>query len=338
MAQNETLTAFNSLISLCLQGRCKEGLSVAHKINVAQLPLKKRRVVEAFIERFSSNIHVQKKSENSIQKLISIYEEYWHQVLLDSTKSAQSEKRLLRNILSWLKKVRGIKMKTSSAEKIVTRLKKEIEAMGYFCITGTVSPFQELEIWRKQRPITYSVRLPETNEKVKTILMSEFLTKGWLAYSTMGLQFPGGWAKKEGLYCNTHAYNLKSEKFRVSYLGHEAQHYSDYKRFPQLGQADLEYRAKLTEFALAKKTSKKMYQVFASRADYNKKSPHAFSYFCVVRDLAKAMKGHENFNLLAENPSAIKTKEINRAAESLLKQHSEALKAKGAKKIRSYIA
>jgi len=62
-------------------------------------------------------------------------------------------------------------------KKIVTRLKLEIEAMGYNCITGRVAPFQELEIWKTQKVVTYSVNLPEGTEKVRTFLMSDFITK-----------------------------------------------------------------------------------------------------------------------------------------------------------------
>jgi len=330
-------TAFNSLVSLCLQGRCKEGLAIARKIPSTQLPPKKRRMVREFIQRFSAKNRSLKQVNDPIRKLILIYEEYWHQILLNSEKQAYFEKKLFRSIAVWMKNTRGVKLKSSSREKIINRLKKEVEALGYFCITGTVAPFQELEIWRTQKKVVYSVKLPEATQKVTTVLMSDFITKGWVSYATMGFHYPGGWAKRDALYCNTHAYNLKSEKFRVSYLGHEAQHYLDYKKFPRLGQADLEYRAKLAEFALSKKTAKKMYQVFASRADYNRRSPHAFSYFCVVRDLAKIMKNQEDFGLLVANLPSLRVSEINNAARLLMRQHSDALKAKGAKTVKSLI-
>lgn len=338
MKSNLAKDEFNSLISFCLQGRCHEGLVVAKKIRLNQLTQKNRSIVNKFITRFSATAPTAQNYKDPIKNIISIYEEYWHQVLLNSKNQTRLEKKLLQKIIAWLKQFRQVNLKTSSKEIIINRLKKEIESMGYFCITGTVSPLQELEIWKTQKKAIYSVALPETTEKVTTFLMSEFLTKGWVAYATIGLHYPGGWAKREGLYCNTHAYNLKSEKFRVSYLGHEAQHYSDYKKFPRLGQIDLEYRAKLAEFTLSKKTSKKMFQVFSSRADYNKKSPHAFSYHCVLRDLAQTMKGHGDFKLLAKKPSSLKVSEIKAAALALMKQHTAALRSKGSKKVVSCIS
>jgi hypothetical protein len=80
-----------------------------------------------------------------------------------------------------------------------------------------------------------------------------------------------------------------------------------------------------------------MFQVFASRAEYNKKSPHAFSYYCVLRDLANAMNKNDDFSLLATKPTLLKTFEINTAAKKLLNKNSEALRAKGAKKVISFI-
>jgi len=230
-----------------------------------------------------------------------------------------------------------VKLKTRSKEQITNLLKTEIERMGYFCITGTVAPLQDLEIWRTQTIAHHSVFLPETRVRVKTFLLSGFLTKGWMAYATMGLYYPGGWACKDALYCNTHAYDLKSEKFRVSYIAHEAQHFSDYKRFPRLNQIDLEYRAKLAEFALADRTLKRMYQVFASRAEYNERSPHAFANFCVARDLAREITGVASIKALSARPDLLKKREVNAAAAALIVKHSVALCAKGRRQVRRHV-
>lgn len=327
---------FDKFTSLCLQGRCAEALKVARKIETARLPLQARQRVHRFVERFSSQYR-RSNTRDPIRKVIGLFEEYWHQSLLTKANQRRLDQQLTENVREWLWAVRGVKTESISAETVDARLKKEIEAMGYFCITGTIAHLRELEIWRKQREVTKTVELPETTERVKTYLMSGFLTKGWMAYASMGRYYPGGWAKKEGLYCNIHAYHLRSEKFLVSYLAHESQHYSDYKRYPKLGEADLEYRAKLAEFALAKRTSKRMYQVFASRADYNVKNPHAFSYFCVVRDLAKEIQGDNDFLKLARQPHLLKPTQINRAARTLMARHSLGLRARGAKRVRSLI-
>ncbi len=327
---------YDKFMSLCLQGRCADALEVARRINLATLSPNLRKRVDLFIQRFSSSYRL-KNHRDPIRNLISFYEVYWHEALLERGDHRKLNQKLVSHICRWLHDVRGVRIKSRAADTVETRLKQEIEAMGYFCIIGTVGHLRELEIWRKQRTVVKSVTLPETKERVRVFLMSDFLTKGWMAYASMGRFYPGGWAKQEGLYCNTHAYKLESEKFLVSYLVHEAQHFADYKKFPKLGQADLEYRAKLAEFALSRKTGKEMYRVFASRADYNKKSPHAFSYHCVVRDLAKEITGDENFMGLARQPHLLKPKRLNQAARTLMARHSLALRARGGKRVRSLI-
>ncbi len=329
---------YDQFISLCLQGRCSEALVIAKKVNTNKLTIRKKKMFRGYIERFSSVFSKPKKIKDPIQDLTCIYKNYWHHILLENTRQKAFDKILLKQLKEWMKNVRGIHLKTNSMEKIVDRLKLEIKAMGYNCITGKVPPFQELEIWKTQKVVTYSVNLPEGTERVKTFLMSDFVIKGWLAYATMGRHYPGGWAKKEGLFCNTQAYDLRSEKFRVSFLAHEAQYYSDYKKFPGLGSADLEYRAKLAEFALAKKTTQKVYQLFASRAAYNKKSPHAFSSFCVIRDLTREISGKEDFKALTRMPNGfLRRVNFSQAAVRLMKRHSQALQSQGRRKVKNFI-
>ena len=63
---------------------------------------------------------------------------------------------------------------------------------------------------------------------------------------------------------------VSGEKFRVSLLGHEGQHFSDYKSFPRLLQTDLEYRAKLAELSKAKETIYKLLRNFKGSAKHDK--------------------------------------------------------------------
>lgn len=335
MAQEQ----FDPIMSLCLQSRVAEALPMARALKPGRLSLKQKIVHAAFLRRFSvPTPAIGANRLKAIPKVISIYEVYWHSALLFPKNRVRAEAQLGRDLRKWMFEYRLVRLKTRSLEKTVIRLKREIESLGYYVITGTVAPLQELEIWAVERTINYNVALPEGQENVKTIIMSKFLTKGWVAYATQNLFYPGGWAAKEALYCNSNAYNLQSEKFRVSYLAHEAQHYSDYKTFPNLDSIDLEYRAKLAEFALANRTAKKMFQVFTSRADYNRESPHAFSYHCVLRDLTKRLYGHEDFHKVSHEISRVKVSELNFAAVQLLQYHSSLLRRKGRTKVRRLIS
>ncbi len=51
------------------------------------------------------------------------------------------------------------------------------------------------------------------------------------------------------LFCVAKAYDTTKEYFAVSYLSHEAQHFSDQKNYSNIPSWHLEYRAKLTELS-----------------------------------------------------------------------------------------
>lgn len=327
---------FDQFISLALQARCADALRVARSIPTASLKPNQKTVVKQFLSRFTGRL-ASHRSRSPIGELISIYETYWHSALLSKDHGKYAERLLGKRVRRWLGQHRNVKISKASLEGTVVRLKRELEKMGFNCITGAVAPLQELEIWKKQSVVAHSILLPEGHQDVKTYLMSKFLTKGWMAYATMGLYYPGGWAKKEGLYCNTHAYDLKSERFHVSLLGHEAQHFADKKRFPKLGQIDLEYRAKLAEFFFARRTARRLFRTFASRAEYNEKSPHAYSNYCVLRDLSESIFGHNDFIRIANNHQCLSARILNRSAESLLKDHSQRLSRQGPRKVRRCI-
>ena len=84
----------------------------------------------------------------------------------------------------------------------------------------------------------------------------------------------GGWATTDSLFCLRDDYDLESERFRVSYLQHESRHFADYAIYPELKQIDLEYRAKLTEFAFVEESFMRLIHHFASAASPNEAAPH----------------------------------------------------------------
>lgn len=310
-----------------MQGMGAEALVQAKKISPYGLKKKQKKVLKESIERFSKPQPLARKSSDPVQCLIRVYETYWHTVLLHPKKKTRAEKILLEESKLWLDEHCGINLKRPSFHIINRHLQKELKKMGYYCLTGTVSPWRELEIWSEQRHVKFRIDLPESTEKVNVILMKHFLTKGWMAYATSGLNYPGGWAKTEGLYCNTHAFRLNSERFLISFLRHEAQHYADFKRFPRLSGNELEYRAKLTELTTAKKTMKSLLRSFAARASQtNRKHPHAYANFCVIRDLSKEILGE--FQSSSQNLIQAKNRQLNEAAKRLLLDHSQKLKKK----------
>jgi predicted SprT family Zn-dependent metalloprotease len=120
--------------------------------------------------------------------------------------------------------------------------------------------------------------------------MENYLTSGWMDYATCGTSKVGGFAKPKALYCNATEYNQKSEKFRVSYLVHEAQHYADYKKFKNLDSFALEYRAKLAEIIASRRTTRKLISLFQSQSSKKRHSYHSYATHKIIENLGSSVK------------------------------------------------
>jgi hypothetical protein len=123
------------------------------------------------------------------------------------------------------------------------------------------------------------------------------------------------------------AWDLSSEGYTISLLAHEAQHFSDYRRYPKLAQTDLEYRAKLTEVALAETTQRSLLDMFSSQATRDRRLPHPFASYWVVERLRA--------RLLASDWAALPSESIRRAARAELQAHSAELDARGAASVQT---
>ena len=155
-------------------------------------------------------------------------------------------------------------------------------------------------------------------------MMDNFITLGWEEYATIGRYYPGGWATVKALYCVKKAYDLKSEKFLISYLAHESRHFTDYKLFPKLTSTDLEYRAKLTELSLAQKTLYDLLKFFINNANYDSDNGHSVANYCAIRDLSKALFKVE-FEKDINKWKNISTNKINKTAYKILLANTKAM-------------
>jgi hypothetical protein len=121
--------------------------------------------------------------------------------------------------------------------------------------------------------------LPEGVQPVRVEVLDGFVSFGWSHYATCGRRATGGWARADALYAVRPRYtSLDSEEFRVTFLGHEAQHLADLARFPGMPSWQLEYRAKLAELACADTTRPRLLAKF--RDDQNddaEATPHSYA-------------------------------------------------------------
>jgi hypothetical protein len=281
----------------------------------------KRRVHRRFIN--NSEKPVINTTDPLVRSVISSYREYYRRALMNARTAAKFEKLLQKEVRA-LAVEHGIKkaksLKWESVEKL---LAQEFRRRGYFALFGRVTPFRSLLVWEKERSRAYKVHLTESTQKVKVVFLDRFLELGWLHFATFGRWYVGGWAKKDALYCVAQAYkyNFAGERFKVSYLTHEAQHFSDYKKYPKLMQADLEYRAKLAELAASQRPVR-LVKKFKAEARNDRKLPHCFAAHQII----------QHFDGLS---GELARKRINEEARKLIQLHSKKLNEQGAKRTSS---
>lgn len=161
-----------------------------------------------------------------------------------------------------------------------------------------------------------------------------FVSFGWAGYATCNRYHTAGWATDTALFAVKSAYgNLASEDFKVSYLAHESRHFSDKRRFPKLEAPELEYRAKLTELALARQTLYDLVTTFARRGGSDRADPHGFANRRVTKDLSREIFHVDVPVDDAARWRTVPAQDIRNAARRLLARNDALLKQKGADRV-----
>ena len=172
-------------------------------------------------------------------------------------------------------------------------LDEELRKRDYHAQLGRTPPLRELMLWRQQRTQRFEVDLPGGPQSVHVDLLDGFVSRGWSSWARCGRGSAGGWATDEKLYAIVPAYDddggLDSETFRVVFLGHEAQHFADQNRYPDMPSWELEYRAKLVELAQAEQVSAKRLRSFITAQGDDPDSPHTYANRRVVVALARRL-------------------------------------------------
>jgi len=266
--------ALDQAVSELLQGDAASALAALDHVDPANVTEKRRAVIDCVRARFAGG-----DSPNDLppisSALLKTYQRYWREAMLNKDSRAKAEQGLLASLQAMpaLAAAKDRASLDSLADQAVTA----IEGEGLHALTGKTEPLYELMIWKSEETRIYDVQLPENPVKVKVVFLDQFASTGWAGYATCGVAQTGGWAKPDALYAVRSSYDLASENFRVSYLAHEGQHFSDYGKYPALEQPELEYRAKLTEIALSKDTTAELLRHFATQGGPSRDSPHAFA-------------------------------------------------------------
>jgi hypothetical protein len=260
-------------------------------------------------------------------RVISAYRIYWGQALTGEISEEQAGISL-RDSLNRILAGQAEASAPLTADELYPELGRALNGRGFHVLHADAPPLKDLILWKSEEVRRYSVRLTDSTEDVVVVFLSDIFSMGWKDYATFGLAFTTGWVEDGRLYCVDWAYDRQSEKFEISYLKHESRHLADFRNFPDLSSADLEYRAKLTELAFSSKTTTQLLNDFTRKSARNPAAPHAYANDRVTRDIYR--KIHDAPMPDSVDPWAqVATAKINRAARSLLEADTLRLRSGG---------
>ena len=317
----DSAAEFRAAGALAMQADMKTALPHLLRVQPKDLPEDRRKVWACMRERF-----LDKKApalaadlDPFAVRVLSAYRRYWTRVMLGSEAAAAGEHELAA-ALATMVTLPAQAGTTPGLEALEPLLTAKLEARGYHALFGVTQPLREFMLWRKQTDETYDIDLPGGREAVHVVMMDDFVSLGWLGYAVCDFHHTGGWATPERLFAVRSAYDLDSESFKVSYLAHEGQHFSDYRRFPALTQPDLEYRAKLVEISKAHSSLYDLLAAFVANGADSREQPHPWADRQVVNQLAAKLLDGEPAS--ADAFRRVSVERINAAAAALLQQDS----------------
>lgn len=241
-------------------------------------------LLRQFRARFTDNSEQFAASSNSplANSAIVVYQDYWRAALTRSLTPDQAERQLENQ----LRKLLGTQYPDYRAgEDVFTQLQQALAAQQLESSLGQTPPWRDLYIWAHQENRRYRVELTDVEQSVDVTLIEQPLVQGWQHFASLDLSTTSGWATADGLYCLCWSYDLDSEAFRVNWLKHETRHLVDFREFPGLSEADMEYRSKLTELAFSGNQVSETLRQFANNAEADSPSPHASANYRVSQEI-----------------------------------------------------
>jgi hypothetical protein len=216
------------------------------------LPDRQRRTRDCIVARFRGPTATAAPESQPAPAgdVLAAYRRYWTASLMHAATPEQAEARLSPELAPFAGS------DAHDLEACEAGAAAAIEAKGLFVLGGLTRPLQEFMLWRKQGGGMRTVELPGGRIDVRVTLLDDFASLGWAAWATCDAAHTGGWTTADGVMVVAPSGDLASEDCRISLLAHEAQHFSDYRRYPKLAPPDLEYRAKLVELMLAHDTQR----------------------------------------------------------------------------------
>jgi hypothetical protein len=283
-------------------------------------------LVDRFERRFNARtdgLDLTRIDSPAVREIAEMFQSYWLDALMQEAPLDVLEERLKGRLDDMLVE-RGFASALEEEDTLFENVEIFIRGEGYFAQSGRTPPLLDLMIWTSNKTAVESVELTDGTYDVELNYMDDFVSYGWSNFAAFGMASTGGWAEKDGLYCMCRHYDLDSERFRLSFLKHEARHYADFGLYPELQPADLEYRGKLTELAYSEEGTYRLLEQFTEAANRIENAPHPLANWYVVEGLSRHL-------LDGDRPAdagawkLIPRDQIREAARRLLEEHDNKL-------------
>lgn len=312
--------------ALCWQGNVIESIDYIKSLKSTdrQAIQLANRLHERFIsqtEEYDIDSH-----DPWIKKVVKCYFAYFRKVLTNNNEKI-AENKLITDLLGCLDMQKG-----SAIEEIETQLESIFREKGYSFLGGITKPYRGPYIWKTTKKRVFEVSLPSGTQEVTVYILSEFLLLSWPHYASLGITYSGGWCKEEGLYyVNSDSKDIDTESvdFQVWFLKHEAQHLSDYKRYPNLNSVNLEYRAKLIEL-MYHPNPNKVVDKYIKEQKNDVRAPHSYAAYIIMSGLSELIF-HGKCREDAEQWKAIEPEKIKDSATRLFYENEQQLQIEGCK-------
>jgi len=272
------IAAMTAAVGSALQGDGARAVSVLRGVEPEEFSKRGKAFRACVMARFGEDEDGADEEEEAAlsdpaaRALLGAYRAYWRDALLAPPKREEALERLVASLNALLGASAG------DIQTLEPLVRERLKAAGLHSLQGRTGVLRELMIWGRQDERIYQVELPEGAHQTTVYVLDEFASLGWGDYATCGLRGAGGWATKDALFAVLPRYeSLDGEEFRVTFLGHETQHFADLLRFPELESWELEYRAKLVELAQAVETRPRLLQKFTEDQGDDPASPHSYA-------------------------------------------------------------
>jgi hypothetical protein len=283
-------------------------------------------LVDRFERRFNDRtdgLDLSRIESPVVREITDLFQSYWLDALMREAPLDELESRLKGRLDAMLIE-RGFASALEDEDTLFENVEVLIRREGYFAQSGRTPPLLDLMIWTSNNMAIESVELTDGTYDVELNYIDGFVSFGWSNFAAFGMASTGGWAKKDGLYCICRHYDVDSERFKLSFLKHEARHYADYQLYPDLQPSDLEYRGKLTELAFSEEGTYKLLEHFHNSANRVENAPHPLANWYVIEGLSGLLMDGK-WPADASGWESISKEHVRQAARRLLEMHDRKL-------------